>query len=191
MTRAPQTYRRYGYLRTSTKRQKIRRQVDGLKSLCDKLLIEKGVSATAKQRPVFDRLMQKLQSGDTLVVWDLDRAFRSAIDALVTAKDLQTRSIGFQIVTMNIDTTTPQGLYAYTIWAAGCEYERALLIQRTRQGLAAAKKRGVKLGRKPKLTKKQILTIRQTLKANPSLTLTALAKQYGVSRQTIRRVLKY
>lgn len=177
----------YGYLRTSTKAQNLHRQLDGLKEICDQLWVEQGVSGAAKHRPVFDRLMQIIQPGDMFVVWDLDRAFRSAVDALLVAKDLQRRHVGFKIVAMHIDTATPQGMYAYTVWAAGCEFERAILIERTRQGLTAAKKRGVKLGRRPKLTAGEIKRIQ---KLGPTICIKQLARQYNVSQQTVRRILK-
>ncbi len=179
---------KYGYLRKSTKKQRLSRQIDGLKGLCDQLHIE-SASAVARQRPVFEALMQTMKSGDTFIVWDLDRAFRSAIDALVTAKDLQARGIAFQVVGMKIDTTTPQGMYVYTIWAAGCEYERAILIQRTRQGLAAAKRRGKRLGRKPKLKPWQVVQIQSCIQQHPHVDRKVIARHYRVSLQTIRRAL--
>lgn len=179
----------HGYLRTSTKTQLLRRQEEGLRSICDQLWVEKGVSAAAKHRPVFDALMHILKKGDTFVVWDLDRAFRSTIDALTTAEMLRKREVALQIVTMQIDTSTPQGKHTYTIWAANCEYERALLIQRTKDGLAAAKKRGTQLGRKPKLSPSQIHQIRQAAKENRPVNKKAVARRYGVSLQTIRRIL--
>lgn len=185
-----ETSMKYGYLRTSTRKQNLHRQTDGLKARCDTLHIEKGVSATAKTRPVFEQLMRDMKQGDSLVVWDLDRAFRSTIDALITAKDLRRRGIAFQVVSMNIDTTTPHGMYAYTIWAAGCELERAVLIERTRQGLAAAKRRGTRLGRKPKLKPWQIAQIKRFMHEKPHLSRTAIARHYRVSTQTIRRALQ-
>ncbi|GAB4199170.1 MAG: recombinase family protein [Wenzhouxiangellaceae bacterium] len=181
---------KYGYLRTSTKKQNLNRQMDGLRGLCDQLWVEKGISAAAKTRPVFDRLMQRLAPGDSFIVWDLDRAFRSTIDALLTAKALVRRGIHFQIVTMSIDTATPAGMLTYTVWAASCEYERAMLLQRTRQGIEAARRRGKHLGRKPKLTPAQISCIRRTLEQNPETNRKRLALTYGVSAQTLRRALR-
>jgi len=181
----------HGYLRTSTKKQLLRRQEEGLRLICDRLWVEKGVSAATKRRPVFEALMQALKEGDTLVVWDLDRAFRSTIDALMTAEALRESGVALQIVTMQMDTSTPQGKHAYTIWAANCEYERALLIQRTKDGLAAAKRKGIRLGRKPKLSPNQIDQIRKTADKDGFINIKVAAREYGVSQQTIRRILSH
>lgn len=181
---------KYGYLRTSTKKQNLNRQVDGLRDLCDELWTERGVSATAKQQPVFDALMGRLEAGDSFIVWDLDRAFRSALDALVTAKALVNRGVHFKIVTMNIDTATPAGMLTYTVWAASCEYERAMLLQRTRQGIDAARRRGVHIGRKPKLTSAQVEKVRHILEKHPDTNRKRLTRSFDVSPQTLRRALQ-
>lgn len=78
--------KRVGYLRVSTEEQKPDRQIDGLTPYCDILYIEK-LSAVAKKRPVFEQILNSLKQGDTLVVWDLDRAFRSTLDALTQTKN--------------------------------------------------------------------------------------------------------
>jgi len=180
---------KYGYIRTSTRKQHLRRQKDGLSGLCDALHVEKGRSAVSQVRPVFDALIKKMKSGDTLVVWDLDRAFRSTIEALVTAKDLQKRDIGFEVVGMNIDIATPQGMYMYTIWAAGGEYESAMLHKRTMQGLEAARRCGKRLGRRPKLKPHQIRKIQYQARSQPDFDRKRIANRYHVSPQTIRRVI--
>ena len=135
-----------GYLRVSTEEQRPDRQIDGLAALCDEIQIET-LSAVSKHRPVYEAVTQKLRSGDTLVVWDLDRAFRSTIDALLEAEKLRERSIGFQIVTLNVDTSTPAGELVYTVMAAYAQFERQNLIKRTKEGMDAARKRGVHVGR--------------------------------------------
>ncbi|MEP2987310.1 MAG: recombinase family protein, partial [Roseibium sp.] len=76
-----------GYLRVSKHEQSPDRQIDGLRGLCDELHIER-LSAVSAKRPVFEALVAQLKSGDALVVWDLDRAFRSTIDAITTAEKL-------------------------------------------------------------------------------------------------------
>ena len=75
-------------------------------------------------------------------VWDLDRAFRSVVDALTEAEKLRQRGIHFRIASLHIDTSTPAGIFVYTMMSALAEFERRTLSQRTREGLAAARKRG-------------------------------------------------
>ena len=77
--------KKIGYLRVSTEDQKPDRQIDGLKNLCDEIHIEK-ISATAKKRPVFEKVIKKLNAGDSLVVWALDRAFRSTLECLIRGR---------------------------------------------------------------------------------------------------------
>lgn len=140
-----------GYLRVSTDEQSADRQIDGLADLCDELHVEY-VSARAATRPIYERATSGLRSGDTLIVWDLDRGFRSVVDAITELEKLQARGVRFRIVNLNVDTTTPNGMLIYTIVSAVAQHERSVLIQRTKEGMAAARKRGVRLGRPPKLT---------------------------------------
>lgn len=140
MTKALRQNRKFGYVRVSTKDQNPDRQIDALRPLCDRLFIER--CSAAKHRPVFDKLLKLLKSGDTLVVWDLDRAFRSTIDALTHAEDLRNRDIAFQVVTLGFDTNTEDGRLFYTIVAAFAEHERRRLSRRTKEGLEVARRKG-------------------------------------------------
>jgi len=130
-----------GYLRVSTEDQNHQRQIDSLETVCDMLYTET-LSATSKKRPVFEKVLRKLKLGDTLVVHDLDRAFRSTIDALSHAERLRERGVEFQILSLNVDTGTPAGQLVYTVIAAFAQYECQCLSQRTKEGMAAAKRRG-------------------------------------------------
>ena len=177
-----------GYLRVSTEEQRPDRQIDALEPVCDELHIEK-LSAIAKKRPVFDKVVGGLEPGDTLVVWDLDRAFRSTIDALLTAERLRERGVEFQIVTLNIDTSEPAGELFYTIVAAYAQFERRILSKRTKEGLAAARKRGQRLGRRPKLSSKQIKAAIRIL-ATSDATIKEMAFFYGVHPWTLTRSIR-
>jgi DNA invertase Pin-like site-specific DNA recombinase len=178
---------RIGYLRVSTEEQKPDRQIDGLKTICDALHIET-ISATAKKRLVYDTVIASLQSGDTLVVWDLDRAFRSTVDALLEAEKLRSRGIAFQIVTLNVDTSTPAGELVYTVMAAFAQYERQILIKRTKEGMQAARNRGAAIGRPRKLMPDQIITAHYDISARRT-TIAARAKKLGVCRDTLSKAL--
>ncbi len=179
---------RIGYLRVSTEEQRPHRQVDGLGPVCDELHVER-LSAVAKKRPVFDAVLGKLARGDTLVVWDLDRAFRSTVDAITQAERLRERGIEFQIVTLGVDTATADGKLVYTVIAAMAEYERSRLSERTKQGLDAARKRGKRLGRPPKMSKAQVLAAQQKL-ANKEATITEIAALNGVNPWTVTRSIR-
>ena len=144
-----------GYMRVSTQEQRPDRQIDGLRDRCDELCLET-VSAVSPKRPIYEALLGRLTKGDTLVVWDLDRAFRSVLDAVSQAEQLRKQGVEFEIVSLQIDTATPAGMLVYTIMSAIAEFERRLLAQRTREGLASARLRGARLGRPPKLDLKQL-----------------------------------
>lgn len=177
-----------GYLRVSTEEQNLDRQVDALSNYCDQVFVEK-LSAIAAKRPVLDHVLNILNSGDTLVVWDLDRAFRSAIDAILQEKQFREQGIGFEIVSLKINTAEPAGELAYTVMAAVAQYERQMISKRTKEGLAAAKRRGKILGRKPKLSKKQVLKAKSSLKSG-KFTRDQLAAKLNVHPRTLHRALQ-
>ncbi len=120
--------------------------MDSLNLVCDALYLET-LSATRKKRPVFEKVLRKLKLGDTLVVHDLDRAFRSTMDALFHADKLQQRGVHFQVLSINLDTATPYGRFVYTVMAAQAQLEREILSERTKQGMAAVKRSGKHIGR--------------------------------------------
>ena len=177
-----------GYLRVSTEEQRPDRQIDALKPICDMLYLEK-LSAVAKNRPIFSRVLHDLKRGDTLVVWDLDRAFRSTVDAITQAEQLRERGIEFQIVTLGVDTGTADGKLVYTVIAAMAEYERSRLSERTKQGLEAARRRGQRLGRPPKLTKGQVLSAMQKIAAGEA-SIAELAALNSVHPWTLTRSIR-
>lgn len=179
--------RTVGYLRVSTAEQRPDRQIDGLRMICDELHIET-LSAVSPHRPVYGRVVSELLPGDMLVVWDLDRAFRSVVDALTEAEKLRKRGVHFRIATLNIDTSTPAGMFVYTMMSALAEFERRTLSQRTKEGLAAARQRGARLGRPPKLTGEQIREAKQRIASGERVSI--IADDYGVAAWTLSRALR-
>ena len=177
-----------GYLRVSTEEQCVDRQVDALAPICDELRVEK-LSATAKQRPVYQSVIDRLEAGDALVILDLDRAFRSAKDALTELDKLTERGVAIQIVSMQIDTATPHGKLLYTFISGLAEFERHLLSERTKQGLDAARKRGKRLGRPPKMNNRQIRAAKRRLDRR-SDTIATIAEEYGVHPWTLTRSIR-
>lgn len=180
--------KKVAYLRVSTHEQRPDRQIDGLQALCDELHIET-LSATSKRRPVYNRVVRRLEPGDKLIVWDLDRAYRSVIDALTEVERLRGRGIEFQIANLSIDTSTPAGMFVFTMMSALAEFERRTLSQRTKEGLAAARRRGRRLGRPAKLTDAQLRHARRQLDAK-ACTMRELATGYGVAPWTLSRCLR-
>lgn len=181
---------KYGYIRTSTDKQLIDRQVLQLQDVCDEVYIECGVSAVKRKRPVYESLLSILRSGDVLVVISLDRAYRSVLDALSELDALHKRNVAFQSLSQNFDTQTPEGKLMYTVIAALSEWERNILSERTKQGMQAARKRGSKIGRPQKLSKSQVIWVRQkTALDNTPEKLRELSASLNVSIQTIRRAI--
>lgn len=180
--------KKIAYLRVSTAEQRPDRQIDGLKDFCDELHIET-LSACHAKRPVYDRVVRGLQSGDMLVVWDLDRAFRSVVDALTEAEKLRLRGVHFKIANLNIDTTTAAGIFVYTMLSALAEFERRTLSQRTKEGLQAARRRGRRIGRPPKLTEKQISDARHRIEVIGK-SASCVAKELGIPRWTLSRAVR-
>lgn len=173
-----------GYLRVSTEEQNEDRQMDTLLPICDEIHIEK-LSATAKNRPIFESVLTKLQPSDTLVVWSLDRAFRNVRDALRYADTLKERRINFHIVSLGVDTATADGRLAFTVVAAVAEHERNRLSERTKQGLEAARRRGKRLGAKPKVSNRQVRVAAGRIEAGEKIK--DVAYDYNVHPWTLSR----
>lgn len=179
---APRTI---GYIRVSTIEQCVDRQMAGMSPHCDRIYVEQ-VSAAAKARPEFTKAQRVLKRGDTFMVWDLDRAFRSTIEALKTADALRQRGVEFRIFSLGIDTLSPEGEFFYTLTAAFAQLERRMISRRTKEGLAAARARGVRLGKTPILSDAQAREAYDAM-CNRAWSLTDTAAAYGVSRMTLTR----
>jgi DNA invertase Pin-like site-specific DNA recombinase len=145
------------YLRCSTEDQKTDLQEDALKNYCNfkgwsnpALFIDHGESGAKTSRPAFDEMMTKVRQKefDIVLTWKFDRIGRSTAHLISVLDTLQRLNVGFISVTENIDTTSPMGKMVFTIFAALAEFEREMLVMRTKAGLKATKERGTVLGRK-------------------------------------------
>ena len=179
--------KRFGYIRTSTKKQLTDRQVLALKDKCDQVFIEDGVSAVRKHRPVYENVIKQLKAGDVFIVSSLDRAFRSVLDALSELDKLHQRNIQFISLSQNFDTTTAEGKLLYTIAAALAEWERKTISRRTKEGLAAARGRGEKLGRPHKIKKSDVINAMKKLASDPAVTLKNIAADLSIDPKTLKR----
>lgn len=180
--------KKIAYIRVSTPDQRHDRQVLGLQDICDELHIET-LSACSAKRPVYDQAVKKLKAGDMLVVWDLDRAFRSVVDALTEAEKLRTRGVHFQIANLSIDTSTPAGIFVYTMVSALAEFERRTLSQRTKEGLEAARRQGKRIGRPPVLSDRQLRKARSRIESE-QISINRVAGEMGVHGGTLARSLR-
>lgn len=139
------------------------------------------------KRPGLDRALGQLGKDDVLVVWRLDRLGRSLPHLIEVVAAIGGKGAGFQSLTENIDTTTATGRLVFHLMASLAEFERSLIVERTNAGLAAAKARGTRLGRKPALTAKQVSHARKLLAGGESPS--AVASSLGVGRSTLYRAL--
>ena len=177
-----------GYARVSSLDQNLALQQDALKEAgCEKIFIEQ-MSGAVSDRPALREALDYARSGDMLTVWKLDRLARSMKQLIETIEQLRLRNIGFQSLTEAIDTTTAQGVLVFHMFSALAEFERALIRERTRAGLAAAKRAGRTGGRPPKLTE-GALDVARTLLANPDISVGDVAERLGVSPATLYRYL--
>ncbi len=178
-----------GYARVSTDDQVTALQLDALRAAgCDRVH-EEMASGARHDRPILARVLEDLRAGDTLIVWKLDRLGRSAHSLIGWANDLAARGINFRSLTDPIDTSTAMGRMFFQITAALAEMERSLIRERTMAGLTAARARGRRGGRRPKLTPHQIEQARR-LMADPSESAVHVAATFGVNRSTLYRLLK-
>lgn len=181
--------RRIGYARVSTADQDLAPQLDVLRAKgCDPIYSEHA-SGKHADRPELAQAMKALRAGDTLVVWRLDRLGRSLPDLIATVNELAGRGVAFESVTEAIDTTTASGKLVFNIFASLADFERHLISERTRAGLAAGRARGRMGGRPPALTPRQLREARLLL-TDSEATVTTVAERYGVSRTTLYKGLR-
>lgn len=182
--------RRIGYARVSTDGQSTDQQVYELKRAgCIDVFVDDGIRATAKHRPGLEAAKAILQPGDVFVVWAIDRAFRSTVSAILFLDGLMESGIEFQSLTQCIDTRTPEGRKWYIDTASWAEYERAIISRRTRAKMQEAKRRGIKLGRKPSLNAQMVQDAYKQVHQN-NQTIKRVAKDLGVAPITITRAFK-
>lgn len=177
-----------GYIRVSTDDQNSDMQRQALNAAgCDQIFSDEGVSGAKKQRKGLSEMMEVLQAGDTLAVWKLDRLGRSQLDMLNLLDELREREIAFQSLTEGVDTNTSAGRMVFSVIAAMAELERENIRERTKEGLKAAKRRGVRLGRPPTLTTDQIKHAKSLL--DDDIRMSDIARNMGVAYTTLRRAL--
>ena len=177
-----------GYARVSKDDQETALQVAALKSAgCERIYREKA-SGGRWDRPELHRLLDNLRKGDVLVVWKLDRLSRSLRDVLIIMERLAEAKAGFRSLTEAIDTTTPAGRMMMQMVGAFAEFERAMLRERTKAGLEAAREEGRIGGRRPKLSPQQQTEIRKMV-IKGDKTAADAARLFKIHPATVSRLL--
>jgi DNA invertase Pin-like site-specific DNA recombinase len=178
-----------GYARVSTRDQDAAAQVAALEKAGCELIFQEKASGGRWARPELHRLLGQLRKGDIVVVWKLDRLSRSLRDVLTLMDKIVQAKAGFRSLTESIDTTSPGGRMMMQIVGTFAEFERAMLRERTRSGLDAARKQGRVGGRKPKLATHQQQEIVKLVKSGKK-TAADVARLFNVHPATVSRILK-
>ena len=179
---------RIGYARVSTAEQNPLLQVDALTAAGCVRIFTDTASGALRQRPQLDAALDYVRAGDTLVVWRLDRLGRSLNHLVATVAALTERGVGMASLREAIDTTTAPGRLVLHVFGSLAEFERALIVERTQAGLAAARAQGRTGGRPPLLSAEKLAAAHRLHAGGDSVT--SIARTLGVSRATLYRHLK-
>ena len=186
---------RIGYGRVSTRDQNPDGQRDALAAAgCDEILVDKASGKLAR-RPALDQVLLVARAGDQVVITKLDRLGRSLEHLITLSNDLHARGVDLVVLDQGIDTSTAVGRMFFQILGAIAEFEHALMTERTRDGLDAARARGRTGGQKPKLTARQAKVAQEMYDqlgtdGRRAYTVQQIAEEFGVTRPTIYRHLQ-
>lgn len=179
-----------GYARTSTTDQKagLEAQLRDLSAAGASRIFQEELSSVATKRPELERALDYVREGDTLIVTKLDRLARSVADLVAITETLRTKGVGLRILSMNLDTATPTGKLMLNLLGSIAEFERELMLERQREGIAKAKAEGKYKGRAPTARAKAEDVLR--LKAG-GMTADAIATKLGIGRASVFRILRH
>lgn len=178
----------FGYARVSTRDQKIDRQIDALNKYGVDEIFEEKISGEKKNRPQLDALLNKLRSGDVVVVYELKRLGRNTKQLLHLVEDFNKKNIDFVSITEDINTTTSMGKFIFTTWCALAQLDRDIISENTKSGLEAAKARGRLGGRRPHPPEKVALAKKMYYSNEYSLKDIKIAT--GMSKQSLYDYLR-
>jgi len=180
-----------GYARVSTQDQNLHLQKDALtKAGCEKIYTDT-ISGSTQERKGLDEALNFLRSGDTLVVWKLDRLGRTMKHLIDTVTQLKNKGIGFKSLTEDIDTTTPGGKLIFHVFGSLAEFERDLIRERTQAGLLAARARGRNGGRpKSQLADEKKLAMAQKMYTDKTIPVKDILTNLGIKKTTFYKYLK-
>jgi len=179
-----------GYARVSTIEQNLHMQVAALEAAgCSEIFTDHGLSGADFQRPGLRKALRQLKASDMLVVWRLDRLGRSLVDLIQTVNGLSRRGCDFRSLTESIDTSSSGGRLVFHMMAAMAEFERAIISERTKAGMEAARARGSRIGRRPSMTDAQIDAAQHAFEAGLE-SIGEVAARYQVHPKTLARILR-
>lgn len=181
-----------GYARVSTQEQDLQLQLDALTNAgCKKSLIFMDkISGSKTERPGLDKCLAELRTGDTLLVWRLDRLGRSMKHLVSLIEDLSKKGIGFKsICDRAIDTTTASGELIFNIFSSLAQFERRLIQERTMAGLAAARARGRSGGRKKLDVNNPKVQMAKKMHKDHGMSINNICKTLNISRATFYRYI--
>ena len=183
---------KYGYARVSTKDQNIDMQIDALEQYgCQKIFSEHAKGAKA-DRPQWLELLQQIKSGDSLIIWKLDRMGRSLSHLISIVNELIKKNVSIISLNDPIDTSSIQGRLMFNIFASLAEFEKDLIRERTMAGLRSARIRG-KMGGRPKGLSKEAqrkACIAEALYAQKELSINEIIQQLSISKTTLYKYLR-
>lgn len=183
---------KFGYARVSTKEQVLDLQIDALKKAGCKKIYQEKITGAKADRPELLKMTSQLREGDTVIVWKLDRLGRSLRDLVNLIEKFNAQGVGFLSLQDNINTTTPTGKLTFHIFAALAEFERDIISERTKAGLAAARARGRKGGRPKGLSKKaqDKARLAESLYKEQKLNIAEVCEHLHISKPTLYRYLR-
>jgi DNA invertase Pin-like site-specific DNA recombinase len=190
MTDTSRTGQLVGYIRVSTVDQNTARQLDGL--VLSKVFTDKASGKDTK-RPELEAALQYLREGDTLVCHSMDRLARNLDDLRKLVNGLTAKGVAVQFIKESMTFTNeakPMAQLMLSVMGAVAEFERSLIKERQKEGIAIAKQKGVYKGRKKSLSDSQIEELKLKDKQNNQKNRTALAREYGISRETLYQYLR-
>ena len=176
-----------GYARVSTDDQSLDSQTDALSVAGAEKVFADKISGSKRARPELDRMLEQLRDGDVVTVTKYDRLARSLKDLLDIVEAIRERGAGFRSLAEDIDTTTPAGRLVFHVFASIAQFERERISERTREGLASARKRGRIGGRPSALSPAQKEEVRR-MRDQEQRSVSEIARLFKVSDRTIRRV---
>ncbi|BBA70210.1 recombinase family protein [Geobacter sulfurreducens] len=176
-----------GYARVSTEDQHLTAQIEQLTAVgCDRIYKEK-VSGVKRDRPELTAMLDYVREGDTVVCCKLDRIARSTAHLLEIVEALEKKGVAFKVLNLNLDTTTPTGKLMVTMLGAIATFEREMMLERQKEGIAAAKERGAYAGRKPTARAKSADVLRLM---EQGMGKQAIADTLGIGVASVYRILK-